>query len=185
MPIERVVKRKSRLHYDKRLAVMTDNEIALELAELTALVAIDGVELTELALADRLDVDNWNPGIVARCHVRRRRKALRQWPVEDIATDVEPHGYAREKFYQAVDCLVGEKPMRKRLGYALAALATLTPDDVPLALRDRFVAVKASLTGPLLRQFSYKPNEVMLRSPRSGRLAREIFSIYIDLSGGL
>ena len=51
----------------------------------------------------------------------------------------ERSGCSRKKVSEAVHVLVGDGPMRERLGYAFPLLAQLQPDrDLPPDLRPRF-----------------------------------------------
>ncbi len=52
---------------------------------------------------------------------------------------VKEYHYARQKFWEAVDALVGDGLMRERLGYARMYLSMLRPeDDLPEEPREDF-----------------------------------------------
>jgi hypothetical protein len=89
-----------------------------------------------------------------------------------------------EHLRQAVHCLVGDGPMRVRLGLAMISLAQLQPTDVPETLRQRFEQIVSQLRESA-EYFSFRMPYVNMRKPRSGRIAREIFDLYIKLRGGI
>lgn len=85
-----------------------------------------------------------------------------------------------EHLDNAVYCLVGDGPMRVRLGRAMYALASLRQEDIPERLRPRFNEIKSQLRGRA-EYFSFRLPYVNMRAPRSARIAREILKLYIDL----
>ena len=62
---------------------------------------------------------------------------------------MDQHHYSRQKLWQAIDSLVGDGKLRNRLGYALAHLALLTPEDFPEELRPRFEKLMKQLNDSL------------------------------------
>jgi hypothetical protein len=97
----------------------------------------------------------------------------------------EPYRYARQKLWQAVDCLVGDGPLRLRLGYAYTTLLILNADnDLPAELRDRFTALMQALDARADNE-AHGPVTINTRAPKAGRLAGEVLSLYIALRGGI
>lgn len=94
------------------------------------------------------------------------------------------HSYARQKFWQASDVLVGDGKIQQRLGCAAILLMQLRPEDVPQPIRPRFEKLLNTLTSKT-EAYSYKPSVIRVRSPQSGKLAQEIFSIFVELEGGI
>ncbi len=95
--------------------------------------------------------------------------------------------YGKQKFYEAVDSLVGAGSLQDRLSFAAVALLTLrshTEDYLPEDLHERFDAlVKALTTVPLSSASGYTARPLTDDDGRA--LAHEIFSIYTQLMGGL
>lgn len=90
-----------------------------------------------------------------------------------------------EHLRNAVHCLVGDGPMRVRLGLAMNSLARLLPADIPEALRPRFDGILRQLKECAEKDVNHRIRYVNMRKPRSGRIASEIFDLYIKLWGGL
>jgi hypothetical protein len=94
--------------------------------------------------------------------------------------------YAREKYWDAVDVLVGASPIQRRLTFAAELLLRLRPDeDIPdPELKVRHDAVLKKLTAtPLSDERDYQPRK--LSDDEAADLSREILSIYIGLRGGI
>jgi hypothetical protein len=97
----------------------------------------------------------------------------------------EPYTYARQKLWEAVNVLVGDLPMKKRLGYARGLLLLLEPEkDLPEHLRSRFQALVEDLNKRVVH-WDFRPSWVVSRHPKSGRMAEEILSLYTELRGGI
>jgi len=98
-----------------------------------------------------------------------------------------PHGYAQQKFFEALYALVSEnKPLKIRLTLAADALIGLQLDDLPEAMRDDFQQLKRDLMRTPLRlpdHYHLKPREVTPREAR--RLAEKMLEMYTTLLGGL
>jgi len=93
----------------------------------------------------------------------------------------ERYWYARQKLYEALHCPVGEGALRQRLGYAYIDLSILNPDThLPQDLRDRFNKLKRELKSRA-DDGRYGPVKIITRSPKAGRLAEEVLSIYVKL----
>jgi hypothetical protein len=60
------------------------------------------------------------------------------------------HAYAKQKFFEALYCLIGNKSLRTRLTYAAEALMTLQPHDLPEKMRDDFKQFLRDLTSTSL-----------------------------------
>jgi hypothetical protein len=94
------------------------------------------------------------------------------------------HAYAKQKFFEALYCLVGNKSLRTRLTYAAEALMTLQPHDLPEKMRDDFKQLLRDLTSTSLSHpYGYKPRNVTPR--KAARLAEKILEMYTQLLGGL
>lgn len=97
----------------------------------------------------------------------------------------EQHASARKKVWEAVFVLVGDGSISKRLGLAYGLLAQLQPDrDLPEEIRPRFKKLMREL-GERADDGKHRPVRIATRAPKSGNLAEEIFSIYIDLNDGI
>ena len=99
------------------------------------------------------------------------------------------YDYAREKFWQAVDTLVGSGTIQERLARAGEYLSRLHHPDQDLSeeLREEFKAVYHELTKETAT--GNEGNIVATTrklSPEEGtKLARRIFSLYVRLRGGI
>lgn len=94
--------------------------------------------------------------------------------------------YAREKYWQAIDTLVGASTVQERLTYAAEYLSRLrAPDDISdPKLSQRHLAVMQKLTSvPLSNQNNSVPRP--LSDTEATDISREILSIYIGLRGGI
>ena len=88
--------------------------------------------------------------------------------------------YAKEKFCQAVEALIGTLPIHERLRFALSPLLDLrassrTAQHLPPDLELQFHRLMKKLTG--------KPLE--LSEEQATALAKEILSMFVDVMGGL
>ena len=94
-------------------------------------------------------------------------------------------GYARQKLFEALDILVGSSDrLRLRLTYAANCLIMLEPSDFPPQCRKRFQDLRALLTQtPLTSKHKFEAHEITPNEAK--RAAREILSLYVDVSGGL
>jgi hypothetical protein len=98
------------------------------------------------------------------------------------------HGYAQQKFFEALRPLVsGNEPLRRRLTAAADALVGLQSDDLPEGMRDDFQQLRHDLMQPpTLRHGDleyFRPREV---TPREAtRLAIQMLEMYTKLLGGL
>jgi len=104
------------------------------------------------------------------------------------------HWYAREKVWQAVDCLVGDGKLQDRLvaaAHPLVRLRTLHADEVaqlPDGVRAKFDAVAADLTKrppEWPRDSAIEASVRKLKPHQRSKLARDILDIFVTLSGGL
>jgi hypothetical protein len=97
----------------------------------------------------------------------------------------ERWGSARKKVWEAVNVLVGDGAMSTRLGYAYGLLAQLQSDqELPERLRPRFRKLMKDL-GDRADEGTHRPVRIITRAPKSGMLASEILSIYIELNDGI
>ena len=113
--------------------------------------------------------------------------------IKDIIIDIEvrmAYDYAREKFWQAVDTLVGDGSIQERLANAATILIRLHPagdKDVPEELREEFKAVYHELTkeNATGNEGKIAATTSKLNSEQAATLARRIFSMYTRLHGGI
>src|SRR5262249_46980359 len=98
-----------------------------------------------------------------------------------------PHGYAQQKFFEALRALVIQnKPLKIRLTLAADALIGLQLDQLPEAMRDDFQQLKRDLMRTPLRlpdHYHFMPREVTPRE--ASRLAEKMLDMYTTLLGGL
>jgi hypothetical protein len=100
-------------------------------------------------------------------------------------TTMQEYRYAQQKLWEAIYALVGDGPIRDRLGYALTTLIVLRPEhDIPDHLRDKFSTLMADLTKRAIT-YSYRSTRVNTRRPKSGYMARTILELYTSLRGGI
>jgi hypothetical protein len=96
------------------------------------------------------------------------------------------HRYARQKLCEALDILVGSGPIEERLTHVVRPLRQLQPDQIPPLITEELHAVLGTLTKtPLVSSdgSDYLPRQV---TPEEGaKLARRIFSMFVQLLGGL
>jgi len=97
--------------------------------------------------------------------------------------------YAKQKFYESVAALIGTAPLQKRLRFAVSSLSTLrassgTVQHLPPDLELRFQQLMEKLTAkPPLPGEAYPALEVS--DDEAKALAKEIFSIFVEVMGGL
>ena len=102
------------------------------------------------------------------------------------------HGYAQQKFFEALRGLVSEnKPLARRLTYAADALIGLQLHDLPEGMRDDFQKLKGDLMQtplrwPSLTKLGFDPLRPRKVTPREARrLANQVLDMYTKLLGGL
>jgi hypothetical protein len=99
------------------------------------------------------------------------------------------YDYAREKLWQAVDGLVGDGSIQDRLASAAMILTRLhRPDeDIPKELREEFKAVMHALTKETAQgnEGNIVATTRKLSSEEGAKLAHRIFSLYVQLRGGI
>jgi hypothetical protein len=96
--------------------------------------------------------------------------------------------YVREKLWQALDVLVGAKPIQDRLAYAADALIRLKSSEIPDEERAEFDAVMHALTkypAETEGEGSIRASVRKLTNDEGAELARKILSIYIRIRGGI
>ena len=98
------------------------------------------------------------------------------------------HGYAQQKFFEALRPLVsGNEPLRRRLTAAADALVGLQSDDLPEGMRDDFQQLRHDLIlmqPPLRWPIGYlRPRDVTSRE--APELAIKVLEMYTKLLGGL
>src|SRR5262249_52034061 len=75
--------------------------------------------------------------------------------------DTGPPDYARQKFCEAVNALIGASPIDWRLTYAAGYLMFVQPRDLPAGMRDDFQKWKRKLTRiPLSSATSNMPRPI-------------------------
>lgn len=97
----------------------------------------------------------------------------------------------RQKFWEALGCLIGASPIQDRLVHAALLLVTLGPDEVaalPKEIQSRFKAWMDTFD----RHPAETPGEGAihasarkLTSDESVKLAQEVLDIYVKLHGGI
>jgi len=98
---------------------------------------------------------------------------------------MQQYRYALQKLWEAIYVLVGDGPIRDRLGYAFILLATLQPEhDLPEHLRGTFCTLMADLTNRKIN-YSYRSPRINTRHPKSGNMAKTILELYTSLRGGI
>ena len=99
--------------------------------------------------------------------------------------------HTRQKFWEALGCLIGASPIQDRLAHAALLLVTLAPREVaalPEEIQSRFTA--------WMDTFERHPAEIpgegtihasarKLTSVEGVKLAREVLDIYVTLHGGI
>ena len=94
--------------------------------------------------------------------------------------------YAREKLYQAIDCLVGAGSIQERLIWAANCLISLTSDDFPEEERQTFEDLWSELTRyPNDHAGAITDSVNRLHEEEATKVARGIFSLYITIRGGI
>lgn len=96
--------------------------------------------------------------------------------------------YAREKFWQAVDCLAtSARPIQKRLVSAAQSMIALKPEDFPDHLREEFVAMWQELTKHKAEGDEGTIEATMRRvtDAEAEKIADRILHIYTELHGGI
>lgn len=99
------------------------------------------------------------------------------------------YDYAREKFWQAVDTLVGSGNIQERLANAAMILIRLQPadKDLPEELREEFGQLYHELTKETAtgNEGNIVATTRKLTDEQGSKLAKRIFSIYPKLHGGI
>ena len=92
--------------------------------------------------------------------------------------------YARQKFCEAVNALIGASPIDWRLTYAAGYLMFVQPRDLPAGMRDDFQKLKRKLTRiPLSSTTALLPRPIS--EDDAVKLAKAILSMLVQLLGGL
>ncbi len=90
--------------------------------------------------------------------------------------------YAKQKFRQAVDALIGHERLQLRLTYAMDSLSELQARDLPQGMHADFKTLKQALTRePLATQSGLVPRQ--LDDDEAGRWAEKILNMYAKLLG--
>lgn len=98
---------------------------------------------------------------------------------------MQQYSYALQKLWEAIYVLVGDGPIRDRLGYAFILLLTLQPEhDLPEHLRGKFCTLMADLNKRKIT-YTYRSTRINTRRPKSGHMATTILELYIELRGGI
>jgi hypothetical protein len=99
-----------------------------------------------------------------------------------------PTRYVRQRFWQALQSLVGSGSIQYRLEGAANALIYLRSDELPECVRSEFEAILHALTKyPAEREGegSIGASTRKLTPKNRAKIADRILSIYIDMYGGL
>ncbi len=92
------------------------------------------------------------------------------------------YNYATQKFYQAVDALIGPEGLQMRLTYAMDSLSALQARDLPQGLHGDFKQLRQALTRePLCDGSGIIPRK--LDDDEASRWATEILRMYTSLAG--
>jgi hypothetical protein len=97
-------------------------------------------------------------------------------------------GYAREKFWQAVDVLAtSDRSIQERLAWAAQYLMRLKPDDLPEEYRGELSAVMGDLTkeDAVGTEGRIEATTRQLTSEQGTKVASRILSLYTGLHGGI
>ena len=98
--------------------------------------------------------------------------------------DTGPPDYARQKFCEAVNALIGASPIDWRLTYAAGYLMFVQPRDLPAGMRDDFEKLLRKLTRiPLSSATACMPRPIS--EDDAVKLAKAILSMFVQLLGGL
>jgi hypothetical protein len=92
--------------------------------------------------------------------------------------------YAKQKFFEAVNSLVGPPELKKRLTYAAGHLVMLSRGDLPADMRDDFEALKRELVRTPLSNAAGDTLGDLSDREATG-LAERILGMYTKLLGGL
>ncbi|MBY0559326.1 hypothetical protein [Hyphomicrobium sp.] len=98
---------------------------------------------------------------------------------------MEQNSYARKKFWEALNILVGDGPLRKRFGFVYGMLLILNVEkDFPEDLRERFTKLIGQMDERKVGGQN-GPIEINVDPPLSDELAEEVLAIYTNLRGGI
>jgi len=98
---------------------------------------------------------------------------------------MQQYRHAQQKLWEAIDVLVGDGPIRDRLGDAFILLQVLIPEqEIPERLRKKFSALMADFTKRAIT-YSYRSTQINTRHPKSGNMARTVLALYTELRGGI
>ncbi|MBG0796808.1 hypothetical protein IYX23_03735 [Methylocystis sp. L43] len=93
-------------------------------------------------------------------------------------------GQFKNKLYEALNALVGDNDLERRLSIAAGPLTQLQDRDIPEEYRPRFAALKASLPKASLGcDPNYVPAQMSEREARD--LSERILRLFFDAMGGL
>ena len=97
----------------------------------------------------------------------------------------ERYHYTRQKFWQAVDCLVGSGALSARLGFAFNYLLVLkAAADLPPSMHTKFEELMESLDRHAVRSNTH-PLRVEMPDLEAARTAETIFAMHTELKGGI
>jgi hypothetical protein len=111
---------------------------------------------------------------------------MQRWWCMSTISGAQKMDYAIEKYWEALDVLVGTGPLQERLTFAAVYLMRLNEREFPgrpdLAQRHGEIMKKLTAT-PLSTENSYTPRP--LNDEQAAELSREILSVFLELKGGL
>jgi hypothetical protein len=92
--------------------------------------------------------------------------------------------FAKQKFYEAMFCLVGDGALEMRLTYAASELGAIQASNLPASIRIDFAALMRELTSkPLSNDAGFIPRGV--DRVEGNRLAQTILRMYAELLGNV
>ena len=103
-----------------------------------------------------------------------------------MTIEIERNSYAAQKLGQALDSLVGEGPLRRRLTYAAHPLITLrsVPTGGSAAIAERVSLIVDELTKEPLDIKGYPVARSTISPKRAKLMAKEILALYTEALGG-
>jgi hypothetical protein len=96
--------------------------------------------------------------------------------------------YAREKLYQAVESLISDGTLKHRVAATGQFLIRLKSEDFPQDLRKNYDNIMEHLTEfhpEFNADSSFAASTRRMTDRDAEKLAKDIFNLYVDLTGGI